>query len=78
MLRGFRPIVLNFPGDEDKEPGDYIFIRFFGNTTINNVAIPNNLAVLLRTRHLGDIDQRTDWNTPGSGESRSIRACSPT
>ena len=65
-LRGFRPIVLNLPGDEDEEPGDYIFIRFFGNTTINHVQIPNNLAVLLRTRRLRDIKERTDWNTPGS------------
>ena len=64
-LRGFRPIVLNFPGDEDREPGDYVFIRFFGNTVINNVPIPNNLAVLLRTRRIRDIKKREDWNTPG-------------
>jgi hypothetical protein len=59
-LRGFRPIVLNMPGDDPKAPGDYIFIRFFGS------AIGNNLAVLLRTRRLRDIDQRGDWETPGA------------
>ena len=42
-----------------------MFIRFFGNAVINKVQIPNNLAVLLRTRRIRDIEKRTDWNTPG-------------
>ena len=63
-LRGFRPIVLRAPWDdpevwpwEDRdEPGHYVFIRFFGNTIVDDVRIPNNLAVLLRTRRLREID----------------------
>jgi hypothetical protein len=65
-LRGFRPIVLNLPGDDPQAPGDYVFIRYFGNTIVDNVRIPNNLAILLRTRRLRDITKRGDWETPGS------------
>jgi hypothetical protein len=64
-LRGFRPIVLNMPGDDPKQPGDYIFIRFFGNFSDNTITLPNNLAILLRARRIRDIKKRTDWDTPG-------------
>ena len=65
-LRGFRPIVRNMPGDDPKQPGDYIFIRFFGNFIFpNGFTIPNNLALLLRARRIRDIKKRTDWDTPG-------------
>src|SRR5690349_17417578 len=49
-LRGFRPIVLNMPDDDPKQPGDYIFIRFFGNYNDDTTSLPNNLAILLRAR----------------------------
>ena len=64
-LRGFRPIVQNLPSDDPTEPGDYVFIRFFGNLATDTAQYPNNLAILLRTRHVRDIAKRTDWNTPG-------------
>jgi len=64
-LRGFRPIVLNMPGEDPKQPGDYIFIRFFGNFSDNTITLPNNLAILLRARRIHDIKKRTDWDTPG-------------
>ena len=54
-IRGFRPIVLNLPGDDVTAPGDYIFIRFFGNTA----------AVLLRTQQILDIDDRKEWESAG-------------
>jgi hypothetical protein len=64
-LRGFRPIMLNMPDDDPKKPGDYIFIRFFGNFTDGTITLPNNLAILLRARRIRDIKKRTDWDTPG-------------
>jgi len=64
-LRGSRPIVLNVPGDDASEPGDYVFIRFFGNFDTHTLQRSNNLAILLRTRRLRDIHARTDWDTPG-------------
>ena len=64
-LRGSRPIVPNVPGDDASEPGDYVFIRFFGNYNTSQLQRPNNLAVLLRTQRLRDIHARTDWDTPG-------------
>ena len=67
VIRGFRPIVPNLPGDDPAQPGDYVFIRFFGNfSSPATGTLPNNLAVLLRTRHIRDIDERSDWDTPGS------------
>jgi hypothetical protein len=54
-LRGFRPIVLNMPGDDPHLPGDYIFIRF-------NTYTP---TALLRTQQLFDITDRNQWETPG-------------
>ena len=69
-LRGFRPIVLNMPDDPADAPGDYLFIRYFGNYTDRNVTpnivLPDNLAILLRTRRIRDIEKRKDWDTPGS------------
>jgi hypothetical protein len=65
-IRGYRPIVRNMPGDDPGQPGDYIFIRFFGNFTFpDGNTLPNNLAVLLRARNVRDITKRTDWDTPG-------------
>jgi hypothetical protein len=64
-IKGYRPLVLNLPGDDPAQPGDYVFIRFFGNFNGAGGSFPNNLAVLLRTRRLRDIRQRTDWDTPG-------------
>ena len=64
-LRGSRPIVLNMPDDDPKQPGDYIFIRFFGNFANDTISLPNNLAILLRARSIRDIKNRTDWDTPG-------------
>ena len=55
-LPGYRPIVLNLPGDDPNEPGDYLFIRFNSMTP----------TVLLRTRALRDIDDRNEWQTPGA------------
>jgi hypothetical protein len=64
--RGSRPLVLNHPDDDHAQPGDYVFIRFFGNFVLpDHSTRPNNLAVLLRTQRLRDITQRTDWDTPG-------------
>jgi hypothetical protein len=58
--------VLNLPGDDPTQPGDYVFIRFFGNfSRPGQPPRPNNLAVLLRTRSLGAINARTDWDKPG-------------
>ena len=69
-LRGFRPIVLNMTDDPADAPGDYVFIRYFGNYTDRNVTpnivLPDNLAILLRTRRIRDIEKRKDWDTPGS------------
>jgi hypothetical protein len=65
VIRGYRPLVLNLPGDDPAQPGDYLFIRFFGNFSGGGQNLPNNLAVLLRTRRLHDIKNRTDWDTPG-------------
>ena len=53
-LRGYRPIVLNLPGDDGWESGDYIFIRFRTATSD---------AVLLRTQKILEIDSRDDWDT---------------
>jgi VCBS repeat protein len=64
-LRGYRPIVQNLPDDDPAQPGDYVFIRFFGNEDLNGAQLPNNLAILLRTRRLREIKKRTDWDTPG-------------
>jgi len=69
-LRGFRPIVLNMPDDPADEAGDYVFIRYFGNYVDNSatppINLPDNLAVLLRTRRIRDVKKRKDWDTPGS------------
>jgi hypothetical protein len=66
-LRGSRPIILNMQGDDPSQPGDYTFIRYFGNfrDDNNNINLPNNLAILLRTNRLRDIKKRTDWDIPG-------------
>ena len=64
-LRGFRPIVLNMQDDDPKQPGDYVFIRVFGNFKDDTTQLPNNLAILLRARRIRDIKKRTDWDTPG-------------
>src|SRR5690606_4081455 len=42
-LRGFRPIVPNLPGDDPAQPGDYVFIRFFGNFRDDTITLPNHL-----------------------------------
>jgi hypothetical protein len=65
VIRGYRPIVLNLPGDSATQPGDYVFIRFFGNFNGSGLSFPNNLAVLLRTRRLREIIGSDDWDTPG-------------
>ena len=52
-LRGFRPLVLNWPGDDAATPGDYVFIRF----------IDGGPAVLLRTQNILAIHSRDDWAT---------------
>jgi hypothetical protein len=67
-LRGDRPIVLNMPDDPADEPGDYVFIRYFGNysSATPPINLPDNLAILLRTRRIHDVKKRTDWNTPGA------------
>ena len=54
VLRGYRPIVLNLPGDDGLTLGDYIFIRFKADTS---------QAVLLRTQKILEIDSRDDWDT---------------
>ncbi|WP_243422670.1 FG-GAP-like repeat-containing protein [Micromonospora globispora] len=65
-IRGFRPIVLNMPGDDPGQSGDCVFIRFFGNfSSPQTGTLPNNLAVLLRARNIRDVKERTDWDTPG-------------
>ena len=64
-LRGFRPIVPNLPDDDPNQPGDYIFIRYFGNFSDDTISLPNNLAILLRARRIRDVHKRTDWDTPG-------------
>jgi hypothetical protein len=71
--RGFRPIVPNLPGDDPGQPGDYVFIRFFGNFNSPELSFPNNLAVLLRARRLREITSREDWDTPGGVAGRPAR-----
>jgi hypothetical protein len=63
-LRGYRPIILNLPGDGAFAPGDYIFIRFKADTS---------QAVLLRTQKLLEIDSRDDWNTVATSASDGTR-----
>jgi hypothetical protein len=53
-LLGFRPIVLNLPGDDPAAAGDYIFIRFDPAP-----------AVLLRTPRLLEVHDRLEWESPG-------------
>ena len=55
------------PSEDPALPGDYVFIRFFGNFTSDDgtPAFSDNLAVLLRARDLREITKRTDWDTPG-------------
>jgi photosystem II stability/assembly factor-like uncharacterized protein len=65
VIRGYRPIVRDLPGDDPQQPDDCVFIRFFGNFKSRELAFPNNLAVLLRARNLREVKERTDWDTPG-------------
>jgi hypothetical protein len=60
------------------QPGDYVFIRFFGNFNGDGLSFPNNLAVLLRTRRLRDDHQPRGLDTRAGGGSTSTSACSPT
>jgi len=68
-LGGYRPIVLNMPNDPADEADDYVFIRYFGNyadpRATPPIFLPDNLAILLRTRRIRDIEKRKDWDTPG-------------
>ncbi|MGC4875715.1 FG-GAP-like repeat-containing protein [Micromonospora sp. DT43] len=65
VIRGYRPIVHDLPGDAP-QPDDQVFIRFFGNFSSRELGtFPNNLAVLLRVRNLRAVTKRTDWDTPG-------------
>src|SRR5260370_24449644 len=58
-LHGFKPIVLNMPGDDILASGDYIFIRFNADGD----------RVLLRTRKIRDIDSPRAWATDATSAS---------
>jgi hypothetical protein len=52
-LRDSRPVVQTLRGQDAKDQGDYVFIRYKTDTE----------AVLLRTQSLLDIDTPNDWDT---------------
>src|SRR5260370_22296494 len=62
-LHGFKPIVLNMPGDDILASGDYIFIRFKAD----------GRRELLRTRKIRDIDSRGDWETDATSASEGAK-----
>jgi hypothetical protein len=66
-IRGYRPLVHNLPADDPARPTDFVVIRFFGNFQRDDppTTFFDHLAVLLRARDIREIEERTDWDTPG-------------